>query len=205
MKPTARIPRSLTIEAEVAYRMAFGPFWRLARDADLKREVAKSDAAATIVRMPDSDDDMLRLVPPFFDALKAPRVQSALERLGAAGERPEVQSLLSPQPRAAVVQPPAPDRPTTIDGLIAWAKWHPCPSGRGGKRHNHSLCEAGQLIIDTLDVALPCGVETPIATADGQVTISDVGGNWSVEDARGIAAAILRAAEAATVGTVKPR
>lgn len=107
-------------------------------------------------------------------------------------------SLLSPQPRTAVVQPPAPDRPTTIDGLIAWAKWHPCPSGRtDGKRHNHSLCEAGQLIIDTLDVALPCGVETPTATADGLVTIPDVGGSWSVEDAHGIAAAILRAAEAA--------
>lgn len=108
--------------------------------------------------------------------------------------------LLATRVAPATIAPPPVEHPTTIDTLVDWARWHPCnrdSGSTGSKRHNHSLCEAGQTIIDALGVALPCGVETPTAGDDGYVTLPDVGGRWTVEDARGIAAAILRAAEAA--------
>ena len=112
-----------------------------------------------------------------------------------------LQPLASLHDALAAVRNPPP-RPTTIDGLLGWAKWHPCnapkrDNGKGQRNHNHSLCEAGQTIIDALDVALPCGVELPTVTDDGRVVLPDVSGEWATEDVRGIAAAWLRAAEAA--------
>lgn len=88
--------------------------------------------------------------------------------------------------------------PMTLEQLVAWAKTHPCTAGRVPSRHNHSACQAGFAIVDLLGVALPCGWETPfVAGAEVVLVVDDRKFRLGVEEARGIAAALLRASEVA--------
>lgn len=85
--------------------------------------------------------------------------------------------------------------PLSFTELLAWARSHPCtrtPGTVSPKRHNHSACQAGAAILEMLSPAIPCGYETPIAIRG---VVDDNGDEFDPDEARGMASALLRAAE----------